>query len=270
MIYFIEGFMGVGKTTYATNLYNKLNKEGKDVFLYYEHMSDNQLDFTRKAVLSKERFGLVEKQYNAICSMLDSNNKREHLFLFQKSIKPCGEMIIVSFAEWDLREPKIRKLAIDLSRYEICNGLVPFEKYSAYLQYQWRSQTLRFHDNHIYIFEGAFLQNILLDLIGFYVLSDEDIVEFYRQLLQGWTKDRIYVVRIVAKNIKEVLEAADSERKGNSNWLLLFEEWLRNSNYAKAHLEKECSVISFCEELQRIEAVIIKELMLNEVIIERK
>lgn len=270
MIYFIEGFMGVGKTTYATNLYNKLKREGKNVFLFYEHMSDNQLDFTRKAVLSKAYFGLVENQYNEICSKLDPIKKREHLFLFQKSIKPCGEMVIVSFAEWDLRETKIRELAIDLSRCEICNGLVSFQKYSAYLQYQWHSQSLRFHDNHIYIFEGTFLQNILLDLIGFYVLSDEDIVTFYRQLLRGWTKNRIQVVRIVAKNIKEVLVSADSVRKGNSNWLLLFEEWLRNSNYAKVHPEKECNVISFCEELQRIEAVIIKKLMLNEEIIERK
>lgn len=270
MIYFVEGFMGVGKTTYATNLYDQLKRNISQVFLFYEHMSDNQLDFTRKAVLSKKHYKQVAYRYNEICSALPLKRKKEFLSLFEKSVKPCGDKLIVSFAEWDLCETKIRELAIELSKYEICNGLVSAEEYSDYLQHQWDSQLMRFADDSVYIFEGALLQNILLDLIGFYVMSDEDIVQFYRQLLQHWPKEKIRIVRIISHNIKDVLISADKERKGNNGWLVLFEDWLQNSNYAKVHAEKENNVISFCEDLQRIEELIVKELMLNEEIVERK
>ena len=119
MIYFIEGFMGVGKTTYATNLFNEMKRSGENVFLFNEHMSENQLDFTRKAVLSRKQFEQVKKYYCEICSKLDKKLKQDNLSTFFRSVKPCGRKQIIAFAEWDLQEPNIRKLAIELSKNEI-------------------------------------------------------------------------------------------------------------------------------------------------------
>ena len=91
----------------------------------------------------------------------------------------------------------------DLESYEIYNGRKDFA--------EWReivfSRFERFRETG-YLFECAFFQNIMEDLILFHELNDDEIVRFYRDLFDVVDKENFCLFYLYSDKVEELLQVA--------------------------------------------------------------
>lgn len=263
MIYFIEGIMGIGKTTYARRLYQQLKEQGEETHIYFEHIAANKLDFTRKAYVTPDQYRQIKKRYlAAVAGTFDEEHLRER---FLQSTDLFKNGYLIAYTEWDLSNEQLKKLAYEIYHLEICNGNVTYEQYHDLILQRWKEyfQSIDCSKNHI--FEGVLFQSILLDLIGNYVLSEQEILNFYHELFQVFEKHEVKIIWIYTDQVASVLAAANEQRQdGSGQWLLYFKDWLAKTPYGYEGAD------IFTETMQNIEYLILQNESADYLTIERK
>ncbi len=147
----------------------------------------------------------------------------------------------------------------DLERYEIYNGNLKPEEFKEVIL-----RRLRNWNSDKNIFECSLFQNIVEDMILFQVKSDEEIVDFYREIkdaLEGKEYEILYLkAEDIAANIK-VIRKERSDDKGNEMWFPLMLGYFDNSPYAKERgLSGEDALLEHLRHRQELELRICQEL----------
>ena len=106
----------------------------------------------------------------------------------------------------------------DLEQFEIYNGRKSLEELKQIVtkrfQAFWKSKESGS------LFECAFFQNIIEDLILFHQLSDEDIVEFYKQLFALVDRDSFLLLYLDSEQVEEnILQIKNGKRNFNKSKL---------------------------------------------------
>lgn len=102
-----------------------------------------------------------------------------------------------------------------------------------------------------YIFEGALLQNIFFDLIGFYNVSYAELTEFYNMLISTLMHTDVRVHYLKTNDIYSTLHKAAQRRK-DKFWLQHFQDWVKSSPWGyKMNLTKGDYAVCFCEQMQQ-------------------
>ena len=89
-----------------------------------------------------------------------------------------------------------------------------------------------------YLFECAFLQNIIEDLILFHLLKDDEIVEFYRELYGRVNQDNFRLLYLYSDKLEDnikVIKKERSDQSGNELWYQMMLEYLIHSPYGEKH-----------------------------------
>lgn len=228
-IYFIEGIPGIGKTTLSLTVESLLLRKTKKVKRYEEHSYENPLDMTRKAILSQpEYMQLIEKcvalakgskySYNDVVAEIESKTFFD------------DEYAIVSYLQPYFKNEAIRQELHKLYSKEICNGCVSEKEYKGLIFSMFYKFSEDAQDDWIYIFDGAFLQNILLDMTGYYKVSIECLTIFYNNLLSILSSFEIVIMCLYEKNIETILNRTNSARE-NMNWLSNYDDWVSKTNW---------------------------------------
>lgn len=245
-IVFVEGIQGMGKSTLINSIYTALPE-----FHICREGDYSPIDLAWCTWMSKEEYEAVLKRYESIRDEIIKNTVKEQ------------EHHIVSYTKILTDIPNFHK---DLETYEVYNGRKTLRELKEIIFSRFKN----FSENG-YLFEGSFFQNIIEDLILFHLLSDDEIVEFYRELYSIIEHEQFLLLYLYSDKLEENIKVIKMERcdnLGNEMWYPLMLEYLIHSPYGKKYGYSTFEdMIAHFRHRQQLELRIIKEVIAGRAII---
>lgn len=258
---FVEGIQGAGKSTFTNALAKK--------YPQYKvcHEGDyNPVELAWCTWMTQEEYDAILKRYPSLVEEIKANTTVERIVS-----TPKKDAEVNARAEWENTDNRyivtytriltdILGFHKDLENYEIYNGRRTIEELKEIVL----SRYGRFRDKG-YIFECAFFQNIVEDLMLFQQLSDDEIVGFYRQLFENIDRETFELIYLYSEDITEnirIIKKERSDNQGNEMWYPLMLGFLAESPYGKAHGYNDFDdMINHFKHRQQLEMRIIKEVI---------
>lgn len=271
----VEGIPGAGKTTTARKIKEKLIDEGKEAILYEEGMS-HPADMAWNACLKEDEYNdFIKKCSEMWEGSKKSISKEELISRIQRQTRIEDNNVILAYTKIDFPEDCYWSLIGDVASKEICDGRKSLDEFRDIHLRRWSkfAEQALLNDN-IYIFECAFLQNHIFELLGVYEKSDEEIYLYLKSLLETVKSLSPSIVYIEPSSVEDIIIQAANERKspGGSrpDWIDEVANWVSNMNFGKSHNLKGIEgVFYFCKERLRIDKLMIEKLNVPVTIIKR-
>ncbi len=178
--------------------------------------------------------------------------------------------VIVAYTKLSIKDPEFCKL---LESYEVFNGRVGLDVFSELFLKRWKNFAGKAEkSDELTIFECAYLQNQLCELIYFYKLDKSSIEKYMLNLIQKVKKLKPVMFYLNAPGISEHIRRLGEDRvneKGEKDWLRQMTLYTENSPYGRKHHLKgfEGAVKGF-EKRKQIELNLINKLPLKTYIID--
>ena len=271
----VEGIPGAGKTTTARKIKEKLIDEGKEAILYEEGMS-HPADMAWNACLKEDEYNDFIKK----CSEMQEGSKKsiskeELISRIQRQTRIEDNNVILAYTKIDFPEDCYLSLIGDVASKEICDGRKSLDEFRDRHLRRWSkfAEQALLNDN-IYIFECAFLQNHIFELLGVYEKSDEEIYLYLKSLLETVKSLSPSIVYIEPSSVEDIIIQAANESKSpegsRPDWIDEVANWVSNMNFGKSHNLKGIEgVFYFCKERLRIDKLMIEKLNVPVTIIKR-
>lgn len=271
----VEGIPGAGKTTTARKIKEKLIDEGKEAILYEEGMS-HPADMAWNACLKEDEYNdFIKKCSEMWEGSKKSISKEELISRIQRQTRIEDNNVILAYTKIDFPEDCYWSLIGDVASKEICDGRKSLDEFRDIHLRRWSkfADQALLNDN-IYIFECAFLQNHIFELLGVYEKSDEEIYLYLKSLLETVKSLSPSIVYIEPSSVEDIIIQAANERKSpegsRPDWIDEVANWVSNMNFGKSHNLKGIEgVFYFCKERLRIDKLMIEKLNVSVTIIKR-
>ena len=271
----VEGIPGAGKTTTARKIKEKLIDEGKEAILYEEGMS-HPADMAWNACLKEDEYNdFIKKCSEMWEGSKKSISKEELISRIQRQTRIEDNNVILAYTRIDFPEDCYWNLIGDIASKEICDGRKSLDEFRDIHLRRWSkfAEQALLNDN-IYIFECAFLQNHIFELLGVYEKSDEEIYLYLKSLLETVKSLSPSIVYIEPSSVEDIIIQAANERKSpegsRPDWIDEVANWVSNMNFGKSHNLKGIEgVFYFCKERLRIDKLMIEKLNVSVTIIKR-
>lgn len=210
---FIEGIQGCGKTTLTDRLAASLPelrpcREG----------DYSPVELAWCAWLTAVEYESILRRFEPLREQIISHTVQER------------EHFIVCYTKIKTEHPDFYS---ELESHEIYNGRIPFPDFRSLIFSRFR----RFSGTG-YLFECSFFQNIIENLMLYYMLSDDEIIAFYRKLYDCIDKDHFLLLYLQCSDLPEAIRVIRKERcdgEGNQIWFRLMMDYLTSSPYGKEH-----------------------------------
>lgn len=260
-VYFVEGIPGAGKTTLSQELHHELSAMHDNVHLYRECAS-NPLDLARYAFLSRTRY------MDFLTSVPESRMRS----LIENRIIYCNNDILLPYMDL-VQNEKTRSLGLELSKYDVYNGHLSFEKFTELHLQRWKAFAREMKtSNEIAIFDGILLQSPLFELMGYFDLADKEILTYIQSLVRSLEDFYPVVYYIKVNNVEQILKNACRERvnsNGKRDWEKGLLKWIENAPYCKKrNFHGTVGMTNFFESRYILDQYIIKNLPIQNVISE--
>lgn len=243
---FVEGIQGAGKSS----LVQALTKALPDLCVFREG-DYSPVELAWCTWMTEEEYQQILNQYEILREEIIKNTVKE------------GEHYIVTYTRILTDVPGFHK---EMEKYEIYNGRRSLQELKEIILKRYE----KIADSGC-LFECSFFQNIVEDLILFHQLSDDEIVEFYRELYREVDKDNFLMLYLHGDNIAENIQLIRKERcdgAGNEMWYPLMLGYLKDSPYGKAHGYQDFDdMIAHFEHRQELELRIINEIIKDRAIL---
>lgn len=271
----VEGIPGAGKTTTARKIKEKLIDEGKEAILYEEGMS-HPADMAWNACLKEDEYNdFIKKCSEMWEGSKKSISKEELISRIQRQTRIEDNNVILAYTKIDFPEDCYWSLIGDVASKEICDGRKSLDEFRDIHLRRWSkfAEQALLNDN-IYIFECAFLQNHIFELLGVYEKIDEEIYLYLKILLETVKSLSPSIVYIEPSSVEDIIIQAANERKSpegsGPDWIDEVANWVSNMNFGKSHNLKGIEgVFYFCKERLRIDKLMIEKLNVPVTIIKR-
>ena len=244
MNYIVEGLQGSGKST----LVGRLSKEYPGCTVYREG-DYSPIELAWCARVTMQQYAEILAKYSDIRSLIVEKSHAE------------GDHMIICYTQVITDVPGFHK---DLEQYEIYNGRVSFEKLKqiVFERYErWNGEGM--------IFECALFQNLVEDMLLYRDMSDEEIIDFYKELADI-IKDKAFRILYlktedIAGNL-EVIRKERSDENGNEMWFPLMMRFFDASPFARNNNVKGADeLIKHFSHRQELELRICRELFPDKV-----
>lgn len=237
---YVEGIQGMGKST----LVNRIYQENPMLSVCREG-DYSPIDLAWCTWMSKEEYEAILEKYAEIRAEIE-----------KYTVEEIGHFVI-AYTKVITDIPNFHK---DLENYEIYNGRKEFTEWKEIVF----SRFEKFRGIG-YLFECAFFQNIMEDLMLFHECSDEEIIEFYRELFSKVEKEKFHLFYLYSEDLEEILQVVKKERSdntGNEMWYPLMMNYLKDSPYGKKHgYEGFDDMVAHFRHRQMLEMRVIKEVL---------
>ena len=237
---YVEGIQGMGKST----LVNRISYQIPE-FCVCREGDYSPVDLAWCTWMSKEEYETILENYAEIKDEIVKYTMEENGHFVIAYTKILTD--ILGFHK-------------DLEQYEIYNGRKEFAEWKEIVFTRFKN-----FKGTGYLFECAFFQNIMEDLILFHGLNDEEIVDFYRELFDLVDKENFRLFYLYSENVEEILQVVKKERsdnEGNEMWYPLMMNYLKDSPYGKAHgYEGFEDMAAHFRHRQMVEIRVIKEVL---------
>ena len=243
---FIEGLQGSGKSTLLRNLSQKF----PEYKAYYEG-DISPIELAWCSYMTKEQYEEAMQKFPHVEQEIKQWTKQEddhYIVAYTRILADMRE-----FYEW-------------MENFEIYNARVPFEKFHDIIMNRYRA--LPDGKN---LFECSFFQNSMEDMMLYYQMNEQDIVEFYREAYEILRPKGFQMLYLQSGNIRENILQIKKERSdenGEELWYPLMLKYLQESPYGKVHgFNGLDEMIAHFERRCAIEERIIKEVLKEDCIV---
>ncbi len=236
--FFIEGLQGAGKTTFV----QRLSDELKDYKVFREG-DYSPVELAWCAYVTEEQYNKILAEYPSLRAEIQ-----------EKTVAEDGHKIIC-YTRILTDVPDFHK---NMEKFEIYNGNLDKESFENVIFERFGKW------NGIgQIFECSIFQNIIENQMLYFMMTDEEILDFYRRL-KNVLADKTY--RIIYLDMEDIQGAIDVIRKersddnGNELWFPLMLRYLEESPHGKEHMLTGMEgLIAHLERRKTLELRIIEE-----------
>ena len=168
------------------------------------------------AYVDRDKYNKILDKYSSIRPMID-----------EKSFEENGKMVIC-YTQIITDVPGFHR---DLEQYEIYNGRRSIEEFREIVLGRYKSW-----NTDKMIFECSLLQNTVEDMILYRTLSDEEILDFYKEVRTALSGKDLHIFYLEAEDIAaniDVIRKERSDDKGNELWFPMMIRYFDESPYAK-------------------------------------
>lgn len=244
--YFIEGLQGAGKSAFVQRLSEYL----PDYKVFHEG-DYLPVELAWCAYVTEEQYQEILREYPSISEEIRAKTVTE------------GEKEVICYTQILTGIPDFHK---NLEKFEIYNGNWRREDFEKVIFERFRKW-----DGEGQIFECSVFQNIIENQMLNLMMSDEEIMDFYRRL-RRITDDKSF--KIIYLDVENILSAIDVIRKersddvGNELWFPLMLRHLEESPYGKQYaLTGLEGLVTHLEQRRNLERRIIKEIFQERAIV---
>lgn len=249
----IEGITGSGKTTIARRTEKFLKDKGIKAKCYNECMI-HPADLAWLAYLTLEEYNGILIEYEKYADVLRENSKIE------------DDMVVVAFTYLGLRDEN--ELIKYLQSKEIFDGKLSSEDFLNVNLKRWKSfckQALS--DDCVYIFECAFLQNHINELLAYNDVTTNYIIDYAVKLISTVEALNPTLIYLDQSSVRAKIERAAKERtepEGIPNWIDLVIDFVENSSYGQRNnLKGFDGTVRFFADRVDIEREVIEHLEID-------
>lgn len=243
---FIEGLQGAGKSTLLQTLTQKL-----PAYHTYREGDLCPVELAWCSYMTKEQYQAALDKFPKLDAEIRKWTCREE------------DHYIVAYTRILTDYEGFHKY---MEEFEIYNGRRGLEEL----------ERIIFHRFHIFegsgnLFECAFFQNIVEDMILFHQASDEEIIDFYQKLFTQVNKKSFVLLYLDSENVESNIRTIMEERvdeQGNPMWYQMMLNYLKESPYGKTHgCESFAHLIKHLEHRQQLEKRIVNEVLKDNAIV---
>lgn len=260
MNYFIEGIQGAGKSTLVSWLAEKLPE-----YHVFREGDYNPVELAWCSYLTKEQYEAVLSKFTKIADEIRANTTVERVFAAagMSAERNAEDRYVLTYTRILTDIPGFHK---DLEQYEIYNGRVDRETFKQIIF----SRYAKWHGDK-QIFECSIFQNIVENQILFYEMTDDEIVEFYKELAQVIQVENYKIFYLDVAWVAGALEIIRKERvdaDGNEMWFPLMLGFLEDCPYGKKHgLKGFDGLVKHLEHRRALELRILREVFSEHAVI---
>ena len=244
--------------------------------MLYEEGASHPADMAWSAYLNEEEYADFLLKCLDMWETSEKIISKEELTLrIEVQARKEENHIILAYTRIDFPEACYLILVDNIATKEICDGRRSLTEFKEIHLMRWnRFAKNALLDNTIYIFECAFFQNHIFELLGVYEKNDNEIYTYLSDLLDTVKCLNPYILYIEPYDVEKIILEAAEERKSTVNtqkdWIDEMCNWVSNMNYGKSHnLTGKEGVFSFCKERLRIDKVMLKKLDIPVILIDR-
>lgn len=255
----VEGIPGSGKSTTAKKIEEYLKEKGINVRLFKEG-DQNPADLSWHACIPNAAFTQLLETYP---------NEKE-------TILACTtfeeDYAIVAYIKGDFQNPELHQR---FESYEVYDNRVPFQRFRDLHLKRWKhfSEQSK-QENTVSIFECAFLQNHVNELLLFRDKNESEIKTYMKCLLETVQELHPFLLYLSPVNVKKNLEWIGKMRvneKGEQDWLNRVTAYISECPYGMKNQLFGIDGLAACMEARKhIELDFIKTLLSDSHIIENE
>lgn len=251
----VEGIPGSGKSTFAERIAAYYTGRGLTADLYTEGRY-HPADLAWNAYIPAEDLDRVLAPFRSFRDEIEANTRREDGFA------------ILSYTQVPSGTPAFFKA---MEEHEIYDGRIPFSRFREILSKRWYSFGKEAAEkNAVTVFECAFLQNQVNELMLIRLADIETMKRYFQELLLTVLPLSPVLVYLAQSDVKETVARAAAQRvSGDNSWIDGFICYMENTPYGKKHgIRGFDGVIRVLEERQKAELEIIRSLPVPGIVLE--
>ena len=241
MNYYVEGRQGGGKSTLTGRLAEKYPDHK-----VYEEDDYSPVELAWCAYMNKEDYLNILDKYSSMREKIEEKAHTE------------DDHIIVCYTKVKTDKHEFYQ---DMEKYEIYNNRISFGQFKEIVLGRFEKW-----DGEPLIAECSLFQNTVEDLILFRDMSDEGIMDLYREIKKELEDKQVHIayIKTEPEGIRTNLENARKERvddKGNEVWFSMLCNYFDNCPHAvRCGLEGEDGLVRHWIHRQELELRICEEL----------
>ncbi|MCK5130257.1 MAG: thymidylate kinase [Clostridiales bacterium] len=256
-----EGIPGSGKTTLSIKAEKYLIDNGINAKCYTEgglHPAD-----------------LAWLSYLTLDEYHDMLNKYpQHADVIKKNSTIEEDMVLVAFTKLGLHKDE-NELMTYLRDKEIFDGKLTIDEFLEVNIKRWKSFCKKAaEDDIVYIFECAFLQNHICEIIAYNEVNTEYITDYFNQLISTVLSLNPTLVYLNQPDIRATIERVSKARVSPKNstrpdWIDMCIDYVENCKYGKNNnLHGFDGTIQFFDHRVKTELTVIENLSIDTLIVD--
>ncbi|MCM1991621.1 thymidylate kinase [Oceanirhabdus seepicola] len=256
----VEGIPGSGKSTISNKIKEYLESKGIKVKLYSEGDA-HPADLGWNACLTIDEYKEVVKDNPEIEDKLKENTKFE------------GDYVVIAYTKLGL-PMKGSELIKYLETKEVYDGKATLEIFKELHFQRWKQFAESMSNNDsVAIFECAYLQNHVNELMGWHGKDSKYIEEYMLELIDTVKVLNPKLIYLTQPNTEETIKRVAAERVSTDkskwdDWIDLVIRYVEGSEYGQSEgLKGYEGVIQFFKDRKKIEEVIIENLPIDKAVI---
>ncbi len=255
----IEGIPGSGKSTMAGKLKDYLDSKCIPAKVYREG-DLHPADLSWCDCLTRDEYQML----------LDSYPEHRDSIMQHTLLEDGHAILAYTRLSLHHKDPKLREY---FENHEIHGGRISLDSFQALHLQRWKKFTLNCEQDMVYIFECAYLQSHIQQLMGIYVKDLSYITDYMLKLIDTVISLHPKLIYLYQPDAAEAIRRIAAERVSGDqsalpDWIDMTSYYIEASPYGQAHqLKGHMGVVKFFETRRGLDLAVLDQLPIDKAIL---